>query len=71
MTDFAATEAWYATDVEIRAVNDQTLVSKYESGERILDLPELRQVCHMFGLSIPEFAEIYEQALRQTEHDSR
>lgn len=43
----------------------QTFVSKYESGERILDLPELRQVCHVMGLSLPKFAELYEQALKQ------
>ena len=48
----------------------QTFVSKYESGERNLDLPELRQVCHVFGLSLPEFAQLYEDALLQAEQNN-
>jgi len=48
----------------------QTFVSKYESGERNLDLPELRQVCRVFGLSLPEFAQLYEDALQQAEENN-
>jgi len=34
----------------------QSFVSKYESGERRLDLIELRQVCQVVGLSLADFA---------------
>lgn|SRR5690606_17576768 len=42
----------------------QSFVSKYESGERRLDLLELRQVCHAVGVSLLEFIERYEKALQ-------
>jgi transcriptional regulator with XRE-family HTH domain len=42
----------------------QSFVSKYESGERRLDLLELRQVCRAVGLSLAEFAERFEKALQ-------
>src|SRR4051794_10775685 len=32
----------------------QSFVSKYESGERRLDLLELRQICHVVGVSLLE-----------------
>jgi transcriptional regulator with XRE-family HTH domain len=47
----------------------QTFVSKYESGERVLDLPELRQICHVFGLSLLEFVQLYEEALGESEQE--
>lgn len=34
----------------------QSYVSKYESGERRLDFLELRQLCHLFGISVAEFS---------------
>ena len=30
----------------------QSFVSKYESGERQLDILELRQICHQIGISL-------------------
>jgi transcriptional regulator with XRE-family HTH domain len=53
-------------EVAARLDTYQTFVSKYESGERILDFPELRSVCGVLGLSLPEFAVMYEKALEQT-----
>jgi len=41
----------------------QSYVSKYESGERRLDLPEIREVCEAVGLSLPQFVRRYEKAL--------
>lgn len=38
----------------------QSFVSKYESGERRLDLIELRQVCRVLGLSLGEFVTAFE-----------
>ena len=34
---------------------DQTFVSKYESGERRLDILELREVCHAIGIDFVTF----------------
>lgn len=40
----------------------QSFVSKYESGERRLDLIELRQVCAVLGVSLGEFVGAFETA---------
>ncbi len=52
-------------EVAARLATYQTFVSKYESGERILDLPELRQVCAALGTDIVEFAVRYEDVLHK------
>lgn len=52
-------------ELATRLVTYQTFVSKYENGERILDLPELRQVCQALGVSLVDFVRHYEQALDQ------
>lgn len=39
----------------------QSFVSKYESGERRLDLLELRQVCSAAGTSLQEFVKRFER----------
>jgi len=38
----------------------QSFVSKYESGERRLDLLELRQVCEALGISLSDFVRRFE-----------
>ena len=42
----------------------QSFVSKYESGERRLDLLELRQVCKALGVSLTEFVVRLEALLK-------
>lgn len=51
-------------DVARRLGQPQSFVSKYESGERRLDLLELRRVCHAVGLSLEEFVRKFEESLR-------
>lgn len=41
----------------------QPFVSRYESGEKMLDLPELRQVCLALGVDLTEFVRRYEETL--------
>lgn len=41
----------------------QSFVSKYESGERRLDLPELRAVCGAAGIPLEEFVHRFEESL--------
>ncbi len=44
----------------------QSYVSKYEAGDRRLDLLELRQICDAMGISIYEFIEKLEDRLNET-----
>jgi len=41
----------------------QPFVSRYEKGEKLLDLPELRQVCHALGIGLVEFVQRYENLI--------
>lgn len=47
-------------DLAARLQRPQSFVSKYESGERRLDLLELRQVCKAAGIDIVEFVKRFE-----------
>jgi len=41
-------------DLATRLGQHQSYVSKYESGERRLDILELRQVCQVLGISLTD-----------------
>jgi len=41
----------------------QSFISKYESGDRLLDILELRQVCQAVGISLQEFIRKLEDSL--------
>jgi transcriptional regulator with XRE-family HTH domain len=41
----------------------QSFVSKYEVGERRLDVVELSRVCHSLGLTLGEFVNRFEKCL--------
>ena len=41
----------------------QSVVSKYETGERRLDLVELKQVCEAVDITLQELVRRFEQAL--------
>lgn len=47
-------------DVADRLTKPQSFVSKYEAGERRLDLIELREVCAVLGIGLVEFAKRFE-----------
>ena len=49
-------------DLADRLRQPQSYVSKYESGERRLDILELRQVCNALGISIEAFIRRLESA---------
>jgi len=44
----------------------QSFVSKYESGERQLDILELRQICQLIGISFDNFVHQLEEKLNET-----
>lgn len=54
-------------DVAERLGKPQSFVSKYESGERRLDVLELREVCAACGISLLSFVERLEAALARAE----
>jgi transcriptional regulator with XRE-family HTH domain len=50
------------TDLAKKLEKPQSYVSKYESGERRLDLPELEQVCQAIGIRLKALVERFEEA---------
>lgn len=50
-------------DLAARLTKPQSFVSKYESGERRLDLVELQQICAATGVTLLEFVKRYEEQL--------
>lgn len=50
-------------DVAEQLGRPQSFVSKYESGERRLDVLELRDVCEALGITLVEFARRLEARL--------
>lgn len=53
-------------DLAVRLGLPQSFVSKYESGERRLDILEVRQVCRALDTSLSHFVERLEGALDET-----
>lgn len=51
-------------DLAQRLGQPQSFVSKYESGERRLDLLELRQICQAVGISLEEFVRRFEESIQ-------
>lgn len=57
-------------DVASAMARTQSFVSDYESGQRRLDLVELRALCEVLGTTLPALVERYEAAVGdlQAEH---
>jgi transcriptional regulator with XRE-family HTH domain len=53
------------TDLAVALKMPQSVVSKFESGERRLDILELRQVCEVVGLSLNDFVTKLERELKR------
>jgi transcriptional regulator with XRE-family HTH domain len=51
-------------ELAVRIERDQTFVSKYESGQRRLDVLEAREICQVIGITLEEFARRLEKALK-------
>lgn len=51
-------------DVAEQIGEPQSVVSKYESGERRLDILELREVCGAMGVSLEKFVRRLEKKLK-------
>jgi transcriptional regulator with XRE-family HTH domain len=48
-------------DLASKLEKPQSFVSKYESGERTLDLLELKQVCQALGIDLLDFVKRFEE----------
>ena len=48
----------------------QSMISKYEVGERRIDLLELRDICAALGVSLIEFVEELETLLSKESHEA-
>ena len=60
----ARTEAGFSQiELAKKLGRPQSYVSKYESGERRLDLVELRQICQALKMSLTEFVKRFEKAV--------
>lgn len=51
-------------DLAKRLRKPQSFVSKYEAGERRLDLIELRELCQALGISLQELVRRFEDSLQ-------
>jgi transcriptional regulator with XRE-family HTH domain len=51
-------------DVAAHLGVQQSVVSKYEDGERRLDILEIRRLCDLFGMTLEEFVRELEKRLR-------
>ena len=56
-------------DLAERLEQSQSFVSKYESGERRLDLLELQHICRAVGLSLAEFVHRFEGSANETRQE--
>ncbi len=45
----------------------QSFVSKYEAGERRLDILEIRKICSVFSISLADFVKELEGRIREAE----
>ncbi|HEV2707259.1 MAG TPA: helix-turn-helix transcriptional regulator [Pyrinomonadaceae bacterium] len=51
-------------DMAARLEKHQPYVSRYESGERRLDVLEVREICQAMGISLGEFVKRLEKVLK-------
>lgn len=59
------------TDVSERLGVTQSIVSKFESGERRLDLLEIRAICAACGVPLADFVARVEERIREVGHARR
>ena len=52
------------TDLAARIEKDQAYVSRYESGQRRLDVLEVREICQAVGSTLEGFVKRLEKALK-------
>ena len=48
---------------------DQAYISKYESGQRRLDIIEIRRICNCLGINLPAFSQELEKRIKEENLD--
>jgi transcriptional regulator with XRE-family HTH domain len=48
-------------DLAAKLGKPQSFISKYESGERRLDLPEIKQICDAVNVKLTDFVKLFEK----------
>lgn len=56
-------------ELATRLDKPQSYVSKYESGERRLDIIEIRSICLILGISLSTFGERFEELLKKSKNN--
>jgi transcriptional regulator with XRE-family HTH domain len=51
-------------DLAAKLGRPQSFVSNYEAGERGIDIMDLRYICEAVGISLPEFVNRFEEAVK-------
>lgn len=54
------------TELAEKLGQSQSFVSKYESGERRLDLLELLEICHALNITLTDFTSEFEQLINES-----
>lgn len=60
----------HQSDLAARLGTAQSVVSKIETGDRQVDVLELRQICLAIGISLEEFVRRLERELQDTRGDA-
>jgi len=53
-------------DLSKKLCQHQSFISKYESGERRLDLVELKFICKELGITLIDFVKRFEEEIKKT-----
>ena len=61
---------WRQTDLAKKISVTQSSISKYEMGERRLDILELRTICHVFGMPLIDFVKILEEKINKNNDEA-
>jgi transcriptional regulator with XRE-family HTH domain len=59
------------SELASRLATDQTFISKYESGERRLDILELREVCQVIGIDFVSFIRRLDKDLKSDHNETQ
>lgn len=64
LRDFRAQSRMTQQELASQLNCPQSYISKYEQGQKRLDIIEIKRICNVFGVSLTEFAEEYETRLK-------
>lgn len=64
LRDFRAQSRMTQQELASQLNCPQSYISKYEQGQKRLDIVEIKRICNVFGVSLTEFADEYETRLK-------